>query len=93
MWPNIVNAFSRGERIVLALSLLFTGLAAALHFMHAGPIPSFIAAAAALSLLATTVGHGTEQLGSRMGSGATGVLQSALGNLPELFICIFRIKS
>ena len=27
------------------------------------------------------------------GPGATGVLQSALGNLPELFICIFALKA
>jgi Ca2+:H+ antiporter len=29
----------------------------------------------------------------RLGPGATGVLQSALGNLPELFICIFSLKA
>jgi Ca2+:H+ antiporter len=34
-----------------------------------------------------------EQLGDRFGAGATGVLQSALGNLPELFICIFALKA
>jgi Ca2+:H+ antiporter len=57
-----------------------------------GPVASFASAAAALSLLATVVGHGTEQLGSRLGPGATGVLQSALGNLPELFVCIFSLR-
>jgi hypothetical protein len=31
--------------------------------------------------------------GSGFGAGATGVLQSALGNLPELFICIFSLKA
>ena len=34
-----------------------------------------------------------EQLGDRFGPGATGVLQSALGNLPELFICIFALRA
>ena len=34
-----------------------------------------------------------EQLGDRFGAGATGVLQSALGNLPELFICIFSLRA
>ena len=28
-----------------------------------------------------------------MGPGATGILQSALGNLPELFVCIFALKA
>jgi Ca2+:H+ antiporter len=37
------------------------------------------------------VGHATEQLGSRLGSGGAGVVQSALGNLPELFISLFAL--
>jgi len=68
-------------------------LAAVLTLMDAGPVPRFVACAAALSLLAMMVGHGTEQLGSRMGPGATGVLQSALGNLPELFVCVFALRA
>ena len=72
---------------------MFTVIAAARHFLHAGDIVRFVAAAASLSMLAMAVGHGTEQLGSRMGPGATGVLQSALGNLPELFICIFALRA
>ena len=32
-------------------------------------------------------------MGDRFWAGATGVLQSALGNLPELFICIFALKA
>ena len=88
-----MTALSRGERITLALAVLFTGVAAALHFLHAGPIPGFIASAAALSMLAAVVGQGTEQIGSRLGPGATGVLQSALGNLPELFICLFSLRA
>jgi Ca2+:H+ antiporter len=38
------------------------------------------------------VGHATEQLGARLGSGAAGVVQSALGNLPELFIALFALN-
>jgi Ca2+:H+ antiporter len=34
-----------------------------------------------------------EQLGDRFGPGATGVLQSALGNLPELFIALFALRA
>jgi Ca2+:H+ antiporter len=43
--------------------------------------------------LASLVGAATEQVGSRMSAGATGVLQSALGNLPELFIALFSLKA
>ena len=64
-----------------------------LTYAHAGAVVTFAASAAALSLLAMLVGHATDQLGSRMGPGATGVLQSALGNLPELFVCIFSLRA
>src|SRR5436190_14919446 len=53
----------------------------------------FLITAAALVLLAMTVGHATEQLGSRLGPGVTGILQSALGNLPELFVAIFALRA
>ena len=39
------------------------------------------------------VGHATDHLGSKLSSGVTGVLQSAFGNLPELFICIFSLRA
>jgi Ca2+:H+ antiporter len=53
---------------------------------------TFIVTACTLALLATLVGDGTEQIGARLGPGATGVLQSALGNLPELFTGIFLLR-
>jgi Ca2+:H+ antiporter len=53
----------------------------------------FALSAIALVLVAMIVGKATEQLGSRMGPAATGVLQSALGNLPELFVCIFALRA
>jgi Ca2+:H+ antiporter len=53
----------------------------------------FVLSAGAMSLLAALVGLSVEQLGDRFGPGATGVLQSALGNLPELFICIFALRA
>jgi Ca2+:H+ antiporter len=53
----------------------------------------FLLSAIALAALATLVGDGTEQLGTRLGPGATGVLQSAFGNLPELFIAIFALRA
>jgi len=52
-----------------------------------------VIAAAALACLAMIVGDATEQLGSRLGPGATGILQSGLGNLPELFVAIFALRA
>ena len=41
---------------------------------------------------AAVVGRAVDGLGDRLGAGATGVLQSALGNLPELFVCLFALR-
>jgi Ca2+:H+ antiporter len=46
-----------------------------------------------LALLAKLIGHSTENLGHYMSPGATGVLQSAVANLPELFVCIFALRA
>ena len=39
------------------------------------------------------MGVGTEVVGARFGPAVTGVLQSTLGNLPELFIVIFALRA
>lgn len=83
----------RKERIALVLAVLATGAAGAMHAMEANVVLTFVMTAAALALLALMVGDATEQLGSRMGPGATGILQSALGNLPELFVCLFALRA
>jgi Ca2+:H+ antiporter len=53
----------------------------------------FIVSALALGLLAAIVGRSVDRLGDRLGSGMTGVVQSALGNLPELFFGIFALRA
>lgn len=82
---------ARGDQISIAAAALLTILSAILH-IAGQTVPTFFATAAALAVLATLVGTGTEQIGSRLGPGATGVLQSALGNLPELFFGIFALR-
>ena len=47
----------------------------------------------ALAGLAWLVALGTDALGNHVGPGLTGVLQSTLGNLPELFVVIFALKA
>ena len=83
----------RKEKIVIAAALIATALAGTLHWTHANVVLTFVVTAAALASLAVIVGDATEQLGSRLGPGATGILQSALGNLPELFVCIFALRA
>jgi Ca2+:H+ antiporter len=65
--------------------------AAAALARSVGDVAAFIVAAVALALLAACVGRAVEALGDRVGPAATGLLQSALGNLPELLILIFAL--
>lgn len=81
------------EKVVIGLCVLASLAAGILHYADANPVLAFVVTAAALALLAMIVGDATEQLGSRLGPGATGVLQSGLGNLPELFVCIFALRA
>jgi Ca2+:H+ antiporter len=62
---------------------------------HGGwaPVLRFALATCALAGLAWAVSLATEQLGERTGPGVTGMLQSTLGNLPELFVVIFALKA
>jgi Ca2+:H+ antiporter len=83
----------RSDWVVLGLSVAFTVVAGLAHYLGAGAVFAFVAAAAAVTVLAALVGRSVEQLGDRFGPGATGVLQSALGNLPELFISLFALKA
>ena len=70
-----------------------TVLTLVLQAAGANSVLVFVVAAIALGGLAGMVGEGTNQLGRHLGSGATGVLQSALGNLPELFVSIFALQA
>ncbi|MDB5058115.1 MAG: Calcium/proton exchanger [Chloroflexi bacterium] len=83
---------SQAESIKLAIACVALAFSFVLH-QTSLTVPTFIVTAACLAVLATLVGDGTEQLSSRLGPGATGVLQSALGNLPELFIGIFALRA
>jgi len=83
---------NRRDLIELSITLGLVGVAAVSHFAL-GDVTTFVVAAIALAALARLVGSGTEQLGSRLGSGAAGVVQSALGNLPELFVALFALNS
>lgn len=87
--PTLITS----DRVVLGSGALLCLLAGVAHYGHWNSVVSFVVAGMAVAALASLVGRSVEQLGDRFGAGATGVLQSALGNLPELFICIFALKS
>lgn len=79
-------------RLLLA-GVAATAIAGFATYQHVNSVLLFLLSAVALVIVAMIVGHATDQLGSRMGPAATGVLQSALGNLPELFVCIFALRA
>jgi len=83
----------RKEKVVIALCAVAAIIAGILHYAEANAVLTFIVSGIALALLAMIVGDATEQLGSRLGPGATGILQSGLGNLPELFVAIFALRA
>ena len=78
---------------LLAACAILTAASWVLAETDAGPVAPFVVSAVALALLASLVGRAVDALGDRLGAGATGVVQSALGNLPELFVCIFALKA
>jgi Ca2+:H+ antiporter len=87
-----LRVLSRSDLAVLAAGVAAVVAAGVLHG-RAPAVLAFVVAGAAVALLASLVGRSVEQLGDRFGSGATGVLQSALGNLPELFIGFFALRA
>lgn len=88
-----VPLLTRRDRIVIAVTVVASVAAGLLHFAHANAVLSFVVSAMALATLASLVGRSVEALGDRLGPSATGVLQSALGNLPELFVILFALKA
>jgi Ca2+:H+ antiporter len=83
---------TRRDVIELAIGAVLVAVAAIAHFADATPVLTFSLAALAIAALARLVSGATEQLGSRLGSSIASVIQSALGNLPELFIALFAIR-
>jgi len=85
--------FLKNEWTVFIVALIASAATGILLSTGNSPVLTFVMGAVALATLATVVGHATEQLGNYMGPGATGVLQSAIGNLPELFVAFFALKA
>jgi len=88
-----VLAVTRRDLVELVVDAALVVAAAVLHFADVEPVVTFIVAAIAIAALARLVGTATEQLGSRLGSSSAGAVQSALGNLPELFIALFALHN
>src|SRR5271167_4138553 len=88
-----MTALTPLERSALVLVAVLTALAGIANYQPWPAVPRFAIATLALAGLAWVVSFATEQLGERFGPGVTGMLQSTLGNLPELFVVIFALKA
>jgi Ca2+:H+ antiporter len=84
---------TRRDRTMLTITVVATAAAGVLYFADMNAVVAFVVAALALATLASLVGRSVEALGDRLGPNATGILQTALGNLPELFVIMFALKA
>jgi Ca2+:H+ antiporter len=90
--PDRMHGMTPLERSVLLLIAVLTALAGLANYQAWPAVPRFAIATLALAGLAWVVSFATEQLGERFGPGVTGMMQSTLGNLPELFVVIFALN-
>ncbi len=88
-----LTALGQTAVILVAVSIVGAVLTLILRVFGANDVAIFVVAAVTLAALAGLVGEATDELGGRLGPASTGVLQSALGNLPELFISLFALRA
>src|SRR5690349_3526950 len=89
-----MSMIAPNQRVILTTALVATALSAVLRYTQIGGVVlAFLVSGVGLAMLAAVVGEATDQLGERLSPGATGVLQSAIGNLPELFVGIFALRA
>jgi Ca2+:H+ antiporter len=84
---------TRRQAFVVMAIVATTVLAGVLSTAGAPPVATFVVSALALAGLAWLVSKSTEAVGERFGPAVTGVLQSTLGNLPELFVVFFALQA
>jgi Ca2+:H+ antiporter len=91
-----VTTFARPDRrttliygaYAIAFVLAFLG-----NVLELPPMAEFALATVALGAGAMAVGEATERLATRLNPVATGIVQSVLGNLPELFLSVFALQA
>jgi Ca2+:H+ antiporter len=93
MPPSLdLRQLERSERVTLGLAIALTAAAGLTKAAGASDVVRFVVAGLALAALAAVVGSTIEQVGARLGPGPTALLQSTLGNLPELFVGLFALS-
>jgi Ca2+:H+ antiporter len=90
--PSTIDALENSQRLAIVCAVVFTLAAGLAVAVGANDVARFVLSGLAIAALAAVVGQSIEQVGEYLGPGATGLLQSSLGNLPELFVAIFSLR-
>jgi Ca2+:H+ antiporter len=93
MLADTLRRIDRRTRNIFGGYALAFVLVALTVLLKLPPLVQFGAAVIALAGGAVAVGEATERLAHRLSPAATGVVQSVLGNLPELFLSIFALRA
>src|SRR5262249_46634699 len=91
--PALLRHLERRHWVTLGATIVLTGIAGVATAIDAGSVTRFVLAGPALAAAAALVGQAIDQVGERMGPSATGLLQSTMGNLPELLVGLFALQA
>jgi len=91
--PSTLDLLRPSQRLAIVAAGILVAVTAALDAGGAPHVVVFLVAGLGLAALAALVGQSIEQIGERLGPGPTGLLQSSLGNLPELLVGIFALRA
>jgi Ca2+:H+ antiporter len=91
--PADLRHFRTINWVTLGATAGLTGIAGLATAIGAGSVTRFVLAGFALAAAAALVGQAIDQVGERLGPGATGLLQSTMGNLPELLVGLFALSA
>ena len=89
----VTSALGIRRMLILAAILVTSVVTGYLHYSGASDLAVFTMGVVALGGLAWVISFTTEEVGDRFGPAVTGVLQSTLGNLPELFVVLFALSA
>src|SRR5581483_7704628 len=88
-----LQTFSRGEKLLLAGALAAESMLAGLSLIHGPAWLSFSSAAIALTVLSLLIGEAADHISERSTPFIAACLQATLGNIPELMISLFALRS
>jgi len=91
--PHGLAVLSHSDRRLLAIVLGVSIAAGILNSTNGNAVLSFLTSAVALGAIARLVVRSVEAISDRIGRGLNGLLQSLLGNLPEIFVILFALKA